>query len=323
MQTLNIPSERKEFTAAASFFDTEVRPYLQSNETRRRDAVVQSIAICVLAGALAAAAFAYSPGGEIGVRVGIIVGFLGFGAASGRLALTQRKLSDGLLRMVCDHLGLRYRNKLGAPDYIGAFERLKLLPNFNRSEWEDEVQGEREGLNFTLCEAHLKYRSGGRNKNTRTVFHGQLLVLDYHKRFLGETVIKRDAGILNSFMKPGARFQRVGLGSSQFEKAFEAWSTDQVEARELLDPIVLERFQELDRLFDGAKLRAAFSEGRLYIALEVGDKLNMGSMFSKLATPERFETILKEFDLIFDLIDVAVKRANGKIDGAFSVSAVR
>ena len=43
-------------------------------------------------------------------------------------------------------------------------------------------------------------------------------------------------------MKPGKEYSHVGLASPEFEKAFEAWSTDQVEARELLDPLVLERF---------------------------------------------------------------------------------
>ena len=96
-----------------------------------------------------------------------------------------------------------------------------------------------------------------------------------------------------------------------------------MEARELLDPLALERFEELDRLFEGAKLRAAFTGGKLLIAMETGDKLNMGSMFKSLDGPARVEKILHEFDLIFDLIDVLLKRVDTRLDGAFSVDAVR
>ena len=66
----------------------------------------------------------------------------------------------------------------------------------------------------------------------------------------------------------------------------------QVEARDLLDPIVLERFQELERLFGGKKLRAAFDDGKIMIAIETGDRLNIGTMFAPLHGPARVEAIL-------------------------------
>ncbi|HOP20618.1 MAG TPA: DUF3137 domain-containing protein, partial [Amphiplicatus sp.] len=186
-----------------------------------------------------------------------------------------------------------------------------------------EVRGAHGGANFVLCEANLKYKSSGKNSSTRTVFHGQLFVIDYPKPFMGETVLKRDIGVFNALAKPGSHFQKVGLVSSEFEKAFEAWSTDQVEARDLLDPIVLERFLELERLFGGKKLRAAFTGGKLLVAIETGDRLNMGSMFKPLESAERVETILKEFDVVFDLIDVLLKRVDKRLDGAFSVDQIR
>ena len=169
----------------------------------------------------------------------------------------------------------------------------------------------------------MKKVTQGKNRSERTIFHGQLIVIGYPKEFFGKTILKRDLGILNRLNKPGSAYQNVGLASPDFEKAFEAWSTDQVEARDLLDPVVLERFQELDRLFAGSKLRTAFTNGELIIAMETGDALNMGSMFEPLERPDRVEAILKEFDLIFDLIDVAVSRVDRPIGSQFSVEHVR
>lgn len=317
------PSERSEFQGFAEFYENDVAPYLRGKEDARQEAVLQGGLIVIATAVIAFAAIRYGPFGEGNFQVGFIAGFGGLAAAIWRINKTRGDITGGLLARICGKLGYEYRRDIGRPSYFLNYERLKLVPNFNRESWEDEVRGERHGAEFVFCEAHLKYKSSGKNSSTRTVFHGQLLVIDYHKKFLGETVVRRDAGILNRLGKPGKEFQNIGIVSPKFEKIFEAWSTDQVEARELLDPLVLERFEELDRLFNGAKLRAAFTDGKLFLALETGDKLNMGSMFAPLEGPARVERILHEFDLIFDLIDVLLKRVEGRLDGAFGVAAVR
>jgi len=288
----------------------------------RQQAVFRAGAIAVATAVLAGAGAKFGPFGEGNIQLAFVIGALGLSLAGALVTMARSKITEGLLGLVCGFFGFRYQRKLSRPGFAGEFDRLDLLPSYNRQTWEDEVSGARHGADFILCEAHLKKRSSGKKKRTRTVFRGQLFVIDYHKKFLGETVVRRDAGLFNGLMKPGGEFQRVGLASAKFEKIYEAWSTDQVEARDLLDPLVLERFEELDRLFDGAKLRAAFTGGKLCVALEAGDKLNMGSMFTPLDGPERVEKIMKEFDLIFDLMDVLVKRLDKRLDGAFSVEAV-
>lgn len=321
---INLPSQRKEFQGFGAYYESDIEPYLLDKESLRKKAVGQFIAIVVVAVSAAALAIAFGPfGGEGNFKAGFVIGALGISGALVPLTRARNAIALGLLKRICGRLGFGYRRDLSRPAYYSDFDRLDLLPNFNREHWEDEVRGARDGAGFVICESHLKYKSSGKNSSTRTVFHGQLLVIEYEKKFLGETVIKRDAGLFNAFKKPGKKFQRVGIASAKFEKIYEAWSTDQVEARELLDPVVLERFEELDRLFDGAKLRAGFSQGKLYAALETGDKLNMGTMFKPLEGPTRVETILKQFDIIFDLIDVMVKKVDGRLGGAFSVEDVK
>ena len=320
---LTTPSNRKEFQGFAAYYESEIAPFLNQQEGARQLAVKRFLTILAATGAVAAVVFFLLPVGEIRFHGGIITAVIGGGAGFALLQKSRSKISHGLFDRICRHFSYRYRQDLSRPSYYEPFRRLKLLPGHNRENWEDEISGAREGVDFVFCEAHLRKESSGRKKRTRTVFHGQLIVLDYHKEFLGETVVRRDAGMLNRLMKPGKEFKQVGITSSKFEKIFEAWSTDQVEARDLLDPVVLERFEELDRLFGGAKIRAAFTDGKLIVALETGDKLNMGSMFTPLPGADRVEKILKEFDVLFDLMDVLVKRVDRPIDGAFSVGAVR
>jgi len=321
--TLKLPSERPIFKGFDAFFSASVAPYLTDRESDRVAAVTNILILGAATAALAIAAAFFGPFGEDNFQAAFFVGFGGSALCAWLLNRTRADITHGLLDLIASKLGFSYRGKLDRPHYHARFRSLKMLPNHNREEWEDEVSGEYSGSAFTLCEAHLKYKSSGKNSSTRTVFHGQLFVIDYPKRFLGSTVVLRDVGLLNRLGKPGKEYSRVGLVSSKFEKAFEAWSSDQVEARELLDPIVLERFLELERLYDGKRIRAAFDDGKLLIAIETGDRLNMGTMFKPLGGTDRVETILAEFDAIFDLIEVLLKRPEGRLDGALTINQLR
>lgn len=320
---LTSPSERSEYQGLNSFYESDIVPYLRGEEQERRSAVGKSALIVFVTLIFAAGAYGFAPFGEANFHIAFVAGIIGLSLAGAVLSKTRSAITAGLLERISGFFGFAYQRDVSRPDFVSAFDRLQLLPSYNRQSWEDQVVGARNDTDFVLCEGHLRKVTRGKRRRVKTVFHGQLLVLDYHKKLLGETVIKRDAGVFNRFMKPGAEFQRIGIVSSRFEKAFEVWSTDQVEARELLDPVVLERFEALDNLFDGAKFRAAFSGGKLYIALETGDKLSMGTMFKSFEDPTRFERIIKEFDLIFDLIDLAVKQVDGPLSGAITAAAVR
>ena len=315
------PSARAAFAGVAAFYNTELAPLMIAAEKKRQRAMALAGAIVVVA-AIASGAFLVIVG-DMSQIAALIAAMIGVGAAGGVLAKTSGEVTHQVLNRIAAHLGFGYLRETSRPDYCAPFIAFGLLPDFNREDWEDEIDGAHEGVGFRLVEGHLKKRSSGKKQRTRTVFHGQLLVIDYPHKFTGQTIIKRDTGVFNAMAKPGKDFQRIGLASPRFEKAYEAWSTDQVVARTLLDPVMLERFQELDRLFDGAKLRAAFSDGRLYVALETGDKLTMGAMWRAIDGPKRAAAIFKEFDLIFDLIDVAAAQVEGRLAGAFSVDDVR
>lgn len=321
--SLKISSTRTEFAGFEAFFEQSIVPYLAEKESARAAAVTNVLILGAATAVLAGTFFFFGPFGAENFRVAIFTGIGGAALAAWLLNRTRADITHGLLERIASQFNFSYRGKLARPDYYDRFRALKLLPNHNREAWEDEILGAHAGSGFTLCEAHLKYKSSGKNSSTRTVFHGQLLIIDYPKHFLGKTVLLRDSGLLNALGRPGKEFSRVGLASPEFEKAYEAWSTDQVEARDLLDPVVLERFQELERLYKGKKLRAAFEEGSLLIAIETGDRMTIGTMFAPLPGAGRVETILAEFDVVFDLIDVLLKRLDGRIDGAFSVAHVR
>ena len=321
--TLRIPSSRPEFEGFEAYYATALAPFLRLREEERRQAVNRFFIIAAAGIAGAVIVFLIlSPFGGVGVQLAFFFGVLVIGGANWLLDRTRNDIGHGLINRIASKLGFTYTGELERPTYYDRFKQLKMLPSHNREEWEDEVRGVYYGADFTFCEAHLIHQTSGKNRRRLTKFRGQLFIIDYPHAFLGTTVILRDMGALNRLTKPGREFSRVGLVSSKFEKEFETWSTDQVEARELLDPLVLERFLEIERLYDGKKIRAAFADGKLLIAVETGDRLSLGTMFKPIVGAKRVETILSEFDAVFGLIDVLLKPIDGRLSDPFTLRDV-
>jgi len=170
------------------------------------------------------------------------------------------------------------------------------------------MTGERNGVSFEFFEAHLEKRRTTRERSGRTrtrwvtVFRGQCLRFAFHKRFHGRTLVLRDSGIMNRFGSV-TDLQRARLESPDFEDAFEVYTSDQVEARYLLTPDLMQRLVELEKTFRGGSLRCSFVDGQLQIVLEGADLFEPGSMFTPLDNPDRIRELLDDFAAVFNLID--------------------
>jgi hypothetical protein len=188
----------------------------------------------------------------------------------------------------------------GSPPPTPAYQLLKdaaLLPGHSRRNFEDLIEGERAGARFALVEAKLD-TSG---KNSKTVFQGILIHIEYPQRFSGRTLMARSGWWKRG--KGAGDLQKVSLVSRELDEAFTVYSSDQVEARALLSPDRMERLIALERHFSGGKLRGLFDQGHVTLALEADNQFEAGSVFQPLTDPRRFSSALSELGLVCDLID--------------------
>ncbi len=213
------------------------------------------------------------------------------------------KVGATLKRQYCSALA----DAIGATFTIGDFEppafvrlrELGLVPGCSRSNFEDLFRGAYKNSAFDLYEGHLEQKrtdSKGRTHYS-TVFRGQLIRMHFPREFLGVTIVRRDAGVFNVFgggTQQGQKLERVRLVDSRLERAFEIWSTDQVEARYLLHPVMMERLLELETRLHGKRIRCAFEGGDLLVAVEGGNLFEPGDMFKPLVDPARARRILEE-----------------------------
>jgi hypothetical protein len=220
------------------------------------------------------------------------------------LSSLNEQVKAGMLTTISEKIGCTYSANGFAPIAIDRVRTLGLIPGCDRSSFEDWFNGQRFKCGFDLYEAHLEQKHQTKN-GTRwvTVFRGYLLRVSFPKSFLGTTVVRRDRGLFNFLDHFGSKLQRVGLVDSKFEREFEVYGSDQVEARELVHPVFMERLLALESKFDGKRIRCAFEEGDLLLAVEGRNRFEAGSMFSPLANPARVRAIVNDIGEILRLID--------------------
>jgi hypothetical protein len=306
-----------DFANFARTYQDHIRPGLLEKEGERQRLAARSRQFMIYA--IVAGVAALGMGAVFQSQAAVAIGLIGAVAVYGfgRWPLDQFAKTSKLLLVepVAREFGLTYAADCGPQTDVERFRELRLLPSWDRSAFEDRLEGERSGVNFSFFEAHLEEKRTTRSSNgatqTRwvTVFRGQCVRFDFHKRFLGRTLVARDMGLFNALGGLGSEMKRARLESPDFEKAFEVYTTDQVEARFLLTPDVMQRFVDLEAVFHGGKLRCCFDGGELFVAVEGGNLFEPGSMFIPLDNPERMRELLDDFGAIFRLMDDLGPRA--------------
>ena len=221
---------------------------------------------------------------------------------------TKRLTMDKILAFFGD---FNYCPKSMPQEYI---KKSGLIGNFDRQYSDDFFSGTYNGVKMTLSEEKLTiivHTSKGNREYT--IFRGIMIVLDMNKAFSGQTVVRNDWGIFNFFMRsPKCRINRddvklekVKLEDSQFEKYFEAFSNDQVEARYLLTTAFMERILEVKKRFHGKNIQFSFFDNKLFIAIPTRkDMFETTSLFTTTASYAKMSEVVHQFYSVFSIINL-------------------
>lgn len=226
----------------------------------------------------------------------------GVGACYGPLGKFEGRCKAEVLSRLAEAIGLTYTARNFGPPGFDEARNLDLLPAFDRFTFEDLFSGVRRGCAFDLYEGHLEEQSNDRKNTWRTVFRGQIIRVAFPKTFLGTTVVNRQGQ--RRWKREG--FKRVGLESSEFERAFEVFGTDQVEARYLVHPAFMARLIDLEAHSAAAQLRCAFDGGALTIVIEGRDMFEMVDVMKPLPNRELTRQGVAEIQTLFDLMDTVM-----------------
>lgn len=199
--------------------------------------------------------------------------------------------------------GFKYEPKQGLTAYD--IRDSYIFPKFETFSADDCFSGTYNGVGIRVCEEELSnYVYVNRRRRKEVLFLGIVLELDMNKEFSHHTFVTKDKGIFNRFNGQYG-FERVALEDVVFEKEFEAYSQNQIEARYLLTTAFMERMLKLKELYKGKSIQFSFQNSKVLIAIDT--KKNMFEPCSLLKTNLRQDQVYKVFEqfiTIFSVVDM-------------------
>lgn len=303
---------RPDFEGFSQFYFQVIGPRLRNEEAARKVAVKKSLLIMSLtliaAILILTVYFKYgSPSWDRKVFAGGIA-FLVVLSASAypfeRVIMTTRK---SIVGGFCKFKSWSHWRYGSFKDDAKKLLELGLVPAYQSASFGYPVAGKSHGVSFSFCRMELSKSDMIKNDPFpwKSTFKGQFIVIDLKHRFKGRTVVFADKGRFNRKIK--GNMKPVRLVDPIFEKKYEVYGTDQVEARYLLTPDFIQRLVDLEHAFKGKSLRFGFIDNQLLIAIETRMRLGVGSMFRPLDDPKRMQHILNVMGAIYDVIDGITK----------------
>lgn len=186
-------------------------------------------------------------------------------------------------------------------DFMGFF------PRYDRQTNEDNIRGTYNGVKIDLFETVLdRARKSKNGEYYDEVFRGIIIGLTFNKTLKGTTIIRKDSGLIgNLFHETLPELKDVKLEDPNFNKIFQAYSDDQVEARYVLSVSFMERLKELSEAFGSKAIQCCFYQEKVVFVIPV--KKNMfepGSIYVAENFIDDAKSLLKEVELICKIVNI-------------------
>ncbi len=165
-------------------------------------------------------------------------------------------------------------------------------------------------IQFSDIHAQKEYEDSKGNKKYSTIFQGLFIVADFNKNFYGKTVILPDVAqstfgnMLGSWLqsKNTNRDELVKMDNLEFEKEFVVYSDDQIEARYILSPTLMERILDYKKK-SKEKLYLSFVDNHLHLAIDYRKDLFEPTMFTSLLDDKLTHEYINTLHLAVSIVE--------------------
>lgn len=179
--------------------------------------------------------------------------------------------------------------------------------NVDRFKGDDLIFGQMEKTDFRCSEFHTEYKTvthtknGGRQEHWHTIFKGLFFHADFNKHIKGETYIKPDfaeklLGKWGQKLQFSSKGDLVKLENPEFEKKFVVHATDQIEARYILTPTIMEALVNIHNQYK-RPMHLSFVGSRVFCAVSFNENLFEPNIFRSGVNFKDIELIYKLFML--------------------------
>lgn len=218
----------------------------------------------------------------------------------------ENKVKEKVMPILCQCFG-RLTWSYGQYSSADILRRVGLIESYSKYYVDDVFTGSVEDVPLEIAE--VKYTkivhdvdSEGRSRTReRTIWDGVLVQFKMNKSFTGHTIVKPD-----SLVKLSGDFKlhHTTLEDVVFEKKFDVYTDDDVEARYLLTTAFMERLTKVKTAFGSGKISCAFYQDKLILGIETNkDLFSVASVFKPVSDEKQFFTMFEEINSLVKLID--------------------
>ena len=139
----------------------------------------------------------------------------------------------------------------------------------------DLVTGNYKTIGFTQSDVHIEEEHETRDSdgNTRTyyvtIFKGRWMIFDFNKSFKADVQVAQKGfgnNKVGSWLSGQQKFHKVEMESQEFNKAFNVYAQQPLDAFYILTPKIMEKIRNLDERNDG-RLLLCFIDNKLHVGI--------------------------------------------------------
>lgn len=287
------------------YYDNTVAPALSKIEKKRRQYLVTFLAIILLVIVwivlLITGKISFLAEGENGFILCLVVLLI-----CAPIFMYYKKSKESILPLLVGFFGkFDYTYHPNLP--LSVLNQSQIMKKSDDLAADDGFNGEYKEVPIFIVEyVRYKYQEqkedGIRKIKRKVKGRGIIFEAEMKKKFSGHTIVVKDKGVLNKLSRHKG-LERAGLESPEFEKAFEVYTNNQIEARYILTAVMIEYMLKLKKLFPHAEY--SFENNNVLINIEM--KKNMfecSNFFRSVINKKRAEIYFKQFYLLFSIIEI-------------------
>lgn len=299
------------------FYEKELLPELEAVDRKRKTVDRRVITVLMLTVAVIITEVILFPKGNEALRVMVpmLTGVAGLILISVFSKSYREEYKKRIIARIANFVdeGLTYTPEATVPR--SEFVKSEIFPlSCDKYDGEDHFRGKFGKTDIEFSEVVAKHRNtsgSGSNKkdNYSIIFRGLFIIADFNKHFKTHTVVLPDTAE-RLFGKFGQKLQTLNLTRGklirledpEFEKEFCVYGDDQVEARYILTPSLMERILTFKHKWN-TSVYLSFLDSKVYIAIRMFKNLFETRLFKSVVDYDFMEDNLRFLTLLTGIVE--------------------
>ncbi len=294
------------------YYANVLKKDLDALDEKRKEVLKKTaIAACILTIISAVIVFFAK---DIGALFGVtllslaIIGFIMKILSKGFRKEYKDKIIEQIVQQVDENLKYNMDGYISKSEFLNSkiFEH-----KIDKYSGEDMVYGKIDKTEIKFSEVLAQYitRDSKGRTQTHTLFKGIFFEADFNKEFtsfiqvkpdIAESMFGRFGTTLQKFSTTGSTKQLIKLEDPTFEKYFAVYGPNQVEARYILSPKVMESIVKIKTKFN-KNISLSFINSKLYVAIPFKKDLFEPSIIKSIS---RLDHVEEYYEILQDLVDI-------------------